>query len=55
MTHIVQISWITYDTTTEEYSASDHIIDCGVEIRESVDIHGISKNYQREKEKSCGM
>ena len=48
--HIVQISWITYDTTTEEYSASDHIIDCGVEIpQESVDIHGISKKLSERK------
>ena len=48
--YIVQISWIQYDTETQEYSVSDHIIDCGVDIpQESVNIHGISKKLSERK------
>lgn len=48
--YIVQISWIQYDTETQEYIISDHIIDCGVDIpQESVNIHGISKKISERK------
>lgn len=49
--HIVQISWVLYDTNVSRMlSMQDHIIDCGVPIpEESVRVHGITKSRSERK------